>query len=80
MPASIIGSIVKEEAKRRGITLVQLSNLVGVSYAHLRAVLKGVYVSRPVVRKISRILDLPDLPERYEQFLHELKSGGAKGG
>ena len=68
-----IKDIVKERAKEKGISLVALSFLVGVSYSHLRYVLRGVYVSHPVIQKIAQILDLPDLPQQYEEFVKQVR-------
>ncbi len=75
-----IRDIVKERARERGISLRQLAQLLGVTNAYLHEILRGSGASRPLIRRIAHILDLPDLPERYEQFLHERKSGRAEGG
>lgn len=77
MQASTIKSIVKEALKKKGISLVALAREVGVSYSHLRAVLDGVYTSRPVIQRISEILGLPDLLNTYEHVL-KMRHGGVE--
>jgi len=73
-----IRDIVKERAKEKGVSLNRLAIVLGVARQTLMQVLKGERTSRPLIARISKFLDLPDLPDLYEQFLHE-KRMAAKG-
>jgi len=62
-----IREVIKRRAKEKGLTLLQLSELIGVSYIHLKSVLAGYHTSRPLIQRIAQILELPQLPEMYEK-------------
>jgi len=70
-----IRDIVKERCKEKGISLNRLAVVLGVARQSLLQVLKGERTSRPLIARISKFLDLPELPDLYEQFLHEKRMG-----
>ena len=68
-----IRDIVKDRARERGISLNRLAVALGVARQTLLQVLKGERTSRPLILRISKLLDLPELPDLYEEFLHTRK-------
>ena len=73
-----IREIISQACKERGISLNRLALILGVTPAYLHDILSGRKVARPFVKRIANTLGIPDLPQRYEEFLHE-KRMGSKG-
>jgi len=70
-----IRDIIREEAKRRNLSLYQLAREIGVEPTYLYLVLSLKKVSRSVIYKLCEYLHRPDLLYWYEK---ELKSRGVE--
>jgi transcriptional regulator with XRE-family HTH domain len=66
-----IGEIVKEACRKRGLSLNKLALKLGINPIYLNNVLYGKKSSRPLIRRISQVLHIPDLPSQYELFLSQ---------
>jgi transcriptional regulator with XRE-family HTH domain len=71
MGSNLIRDIVKEAGRKQGISLSKLAIILGVNHVYLFGVLGGRKISRPLIRRISQVLHIPDLPEKYERFLSQ---------
>jgi predicted transcriptional regulator len=73
-----IRDIVREACMQKGLSLNKLALRLGVSPAYMSNILNGRKTSRPLIRRLSNVLDLPDLPKLYEGYLKAKKSQRSK--
>jgi plasmid maintenance system antidote protein VapI len=75
---SNLRDIVKKECQKKGISLSKLAIILKVNHVYLFGVLAGRKVSRPLIRRLAEVLDLPNLPSQYELFLKHRKNKSEK--
>jgi transcriptional regulator with XRE-family HTH domain len=68
-----IGKIVKEFCRKRGLSLNRLALSLGINPIYLSNVVHGKKVSRPLIRRIAETLEIPELPQAYEEYLRTKK-------
>ena len=73
MAKTSISQIVKQEAYRRGLSLQQVALAIRYTYPHFWKVINGKRQSRPLIEKLARFFDMPELIDIYEEFLEEQK-------
>ncbi|WP_340689821.1 helix-turn-helix transcriptional regulator [Hydrogenobacter thermophilus] len=66
---STLKEIIRQECKKRGITLYRLAKELGIDYSYLFAVVSLLKVSRPVIFKLAEYFHAPDLLFEYEKIL-----------
>jgi transcriptional regulator with XRE-family HTH domain len=73
MHKDLIKDIVKSRCKEKGLNLTRLALQLGVSPTYLMLVVHGRNPSRPLIHKIADALELPVLPDIYEQYLKYMR-------
>jgi plasmid maintenance system antidote protein VapI len=78
-PKINIKEIVKGRVKEKGLTLSKLALQLSINQTYLLNVIHCRKISRPLISRIAKVLDLPDLPIQYEMFLKQRKKRKSKG-
>ncbi len=60
---------IKKKSSEKGLSLAKLAFELGANQIYLLNVLHGRKVSRPLIQRISQVLNIPDLPRVYEEYL-----------
>ncbi len=74
-----IREILNEKLKERGYTLSQLARELGKDPRYLQRLFKGKFVSRPVIYRIAKLLQFPELCYLYEEMLEQKRVERKKG-
>ena len=71
MSSTSIREILNEKLRKRGYTLSKLALELGKDTRYLQQILKGKITSRPIIYRIAKLLDFPELCYLYEEMLEQ---------